>query len=257
MRPARTSRCGFRASWKANGRGVFDRLGDAFGRRRARRARRGGDDRRLKISTRISIVGGGVFDRDRRRDCVGRSSRRRDGDLDRDLRRGGAGDRRSAPGVRARTTAVSATVAMPGGFIASRRAREAIAARRRPRARPSRTLAAAETRLHATVAIAIVPSPTEPVVSRSRAIVFLASSPPVAHRVLPEPLAAARRRRAAPFVRRSPHHPSAPSPAPVRPRSRIQPSRSTFASRSTRALALPSRFRSSRAPRSSPSRSPR
>lgn len=80
---------------------------------------------------------------------------------------------------------------MPGGFIASRRAREAIAARRRPRARPSRTLAAAETRLHATVAIAIVPSPTEPVVSRSRAIVFLASSPPVAHRVLPEPLAAA------------------------------------------------------------------
>jgi len=70
MRPARTSRCGFRASWKANGRGVFDRLGDAFGRRRARRARRGGDDRLLKISTRISIVGGGVFDRDRRRDCV-------------------------------------------------------------------------------------------------------------------------------------------------------------------------------------------
>jgi hypothetical protein len=70
MRPARTSRCGFRASWKANGRGVFDRLGDAFDHRRAHRARRGGDDRRLKISTRISIVGGGVFDRDRRRDCA-------------------------------------------------------------------------------------------------------------------------------------------------------------------------------------------
>lgn len=70
MRSARTSRCGFRASWKANGCGVFDCFGDVFDYCCVYCVCCGGDDCCLKILMRILIVGGGVFDCDRCRDCV-------------------------------------------------------------------------------------------------------------------------------------------------------------------------------------------